>query len=399
MAIDFETDMELARAFEEKHGAFLKKLEEMPVGRSKGEEREERLKLFRQYPLRDDFQMEAMRAYRRNAYERFIARTDPEKEWRRSVDEGKDIDIASVRNRKEIDPVVFVEAVNEAVCGYTGKTKTGDRYSFLACVGQNYKQTAGRKAAKYDLDERGITDSGIPEGHLSRVVRLVRDRNAIAQREGYGESPEKILDIIQDVLQKDYTKKEQELIRTLVFDNVFKVSIDEGPEDDDGEAFVFSLADQKSEVKEAEEREAARGLLNTFCENIERKWALIDSGKGLREKKTIQLFFSANVLKELKLDDEGEPYPTEPAGDEDFYLILKPKGDFLFRELLHKEYLWRALIGYPNDFYEVYAKLLREDFEFSDKMIAEFVGKNKSTISRERKKYVELVKALCDFCI
>lgn len=398
MAIDFETDMELARAFEKKHSAFLKKLEEMPAGGSKGEEREERLKLFRQYPMRDDFQMEAMRAYRRDAYERFMDRVNPEKEWRRSLDEGKDMDIASVRNRKDIDPYVFTEAINEAVCGYTGKTKSGGDYNFLACVGQNYKQMAGRKAAKYDLDERGISDSEIPERNLYRVLRLVRDRNAIAQREGYGESPEKILDIIQDVLQKDYTKKEQELIRTLVFDNVFKVSIDEGAEDDDGEAFVFSLADQKNDVKEAEEREMARGLLNTFCENIERKWALIDSGKGLREKKTIQLFFSANILKELKLDDEGEPYPTEPAGDEDFYLILKPKGDFLYRELLHKEYLWRALTGYPNDFYEVYAKLLREDFKFSDTVIAKLVGKNKSTISRERKEYVELVKVLCDFC-
>lgn len=390
---------ELARAFEERHGAFLTKLAWMPVGTGSGEGKEQRCGFFRQYPLRDDFWTEAMQAYRPGAYKRFLDRlSSPHKDREKRY--GIDEDIASIKNRQDIDNVAFAEAINKAVCSYTGVNKNGESYSFLACLGVIYRQTAQRGAAKNDLSDMGISDGEISERNLCRIMKLVRTRKNMMQRMGKEVSPEKIMDEIQEELQekrKDgYTKKEQELVRALVFNTVFSVSIDAGT-DGEGDPVEFQLTDEKNGIRETEEQEAARDMLKAFCRNIERKWALIDSGKGLREKKTIQLFFSANMLKELKLDGNGKPYPVEPAGDGEFYLILEPCGSFLYQKLLDEKYLQRALREYPKDFYEVYAKRLRRDFEFSDKVIAELEGKDKSTISRERKKYVELVRALCDF--
>lgn len=80
------------------------------------------------------------------------------------------------------------------------------------------------------------------------------------------------------------------------------------------------------------------------------------------------------------MDGNGKPYPQKQAGDEGFYLILEPQGDFLYREMLYEKYLRRALVEYPENFYEVYVKLLRRDFDFSDTLIANLKGKNKSSI-------------------
>ncbi|MCM1057443.1 MAG: hypothetical protein NC517_07550 [Firmicutes bacterium] len=385
---------ELAGEFEARHGDFLGKLARMPVGTGGGEGKEQRLDLFRRYPLRDDFWTEAMQAYRPGAYRRFQERlTDAHKEREKGY--GMDEDIASVKNRQDIDNVAFAEAINKAVCSYTGVNGKGERYSFLACLGVLYKQAAQMGAAKNDLSGMGIYDGEIPERNLCRIMKLARSRKNMMQRMGKEASPDKIMDEIREECQgKDwYTAKARELVRTLVFDTVSCISMDGGT-DEDGDPVAFQLADERNGTEEAEDREAARDMLKAFCENIERKWALIDSGKGLREKRTIQLFFSSNLLKELKLDGNGQPYPAEPAGDVEFYLLLEPRGGFLYRKLLDEKYLHRALAEYPADFHEVYAKLLRGDFDFSDKVIAELEGKDKSTISRERKKYVELVKAL-----
>ena len=73
-------------------------------------------------------------------------------------------------------------------------------------------------------------------------------------------------------------------------------------------------------------------------------------------------------------------YLKEPAGDEEFYCNLKPKGPFLYHRLFFKDYLWRAFIEKPEDFHAVYSRLLRMDFNFSDKIMAEVKVKDKTAI-------------------
>ena len=384
---------ELTKAFEKKHRAFLSELEQMPAGTK--EEKEERRKFFKKYPLKDDFQMEAMQAYRPGAYKRFMERlADPHKSWEKGYAREQDTDIASAKNKQDIATLAFVEAINKAVCSYTGINRKGERYSFLACLGVIYRQAAEKEAAKNDLAEAGISDTGIPERNLQRIVRLARATRTMMQREGIHKPSKEVLDKLQEAVSYKCTKKELELVQALVFHTNLQVSISPR-EDEDGEALEYYLPDERYGNQEVEDREAARNILKEFCENIERKWDMISSGKELREKNTIRLFFSSNMLKELKLDGNGKPYPKEPAGDEGFYLLLEPQGDFLYREMLYEKYLHRALVEYPENFYEVYVKLLRRDFDFSDTLIANLEGKNKSSISRAREKYVELVRALC----
>lgn len=385
---------ELTKAFEEKHMAFLTELAQMPTG---AEVKEQRQSFFRNYPLRDDFQIEAMRAYRPGAYKRFMNRlSDPHKNREKRFGKEQDVDMASARNKDDLDGLVFAEAVNEAVCSYTGINEKGEKYNFLACLGLIYKQTANEQTARNELAEMGISDTGIPQRNLPKVVKMIREGSRIWQREGKDISIEELLERTQKAVGYECTKKEKELLRVLGFRTNVRESISPGV-DEEGEPIEYQLSDEKNENLELEDRETARNILSGFCENMERKWALIDSAKDLRQKKTIKLFFSANIMKELKLDGNGNPYPAEPAGDEDFYLILEPQGSFLYREMLDGRYLDRALVTHSEDFYEVYAKLLRKDFTFSDTLIAELEEKNKSTISRERKNYGELMRGFYRF--
>lgn len=380
---------ERTQAFYSRHHAFLTELRGMPAATK--EERKLRQEFFRKYPLHDDFQMEAMEAYRPGAYRRFINRmADP------GGSREQDVDIASSKNRKDIDGLVFAEAVNEAIGSYTGINRKGEDYGFLACLGLLYRQKAGKASAINDLAESGISDTGIPKKNVLRMLKLARNVREIMQREGNSSPAEEILRKLQETMADKCTRKELELIQALVFHTNVLESISPR-EDKDGEAMEYDLPDEKDGSLKMEDRETARGILEEFCRNIERKWDAIASAKDLKEQNMIKLFFSSNILKELKLDGNGQPYPKEPAGDEEFYLILEPQGEFLYDTLLFETYLRRALTAYPENFYEVYARLLRRDFDFSDKLIAELLGKNKSSISRARARYVEVVRTLCDY--
>ena len=95
----------------------------------------------------------------------------------------------------------------------------------------------------------------------------------------------------------------------------------------------------------------------------------------------------------LKIDGNGNPYPKEPAGDEGFYRGLEPCGETLYHKVFYEKYLLRAFMERPEDFYEVYVKLLRKDFDFSDKFIAQILGKDKATVSRGGRSYRNVMEA------
>ena len=71
----------------------------------------------------------------------------------------------------------------------------------------------------------------------------------------------------------------------------------------------------------------------------------------------------------------------------------------MYHRLFLKKYLRRAFVETPEDFYNVYARLLRKDFSFSDKILAEAIGKDKTAVSKGKKRYFNLMKAICDCCI
>lgn len=74
------------------------------------------------------------------------------------------------------------------------KCRKGERCSFLACFGVIYKHAVGKEAAKNDLAEAGISDTGIPERNLQRIVRLARATRTMMQREGIHKPSKEVLD-------------------------------------------------------------------------------------------------------------------------------------------------------------------------------------------------------------
>ena len=80
-------------------------------------------------------------------------------------------------------------------------------------------------------------------------------------------------------------------------------------------------------------------------------------------------------------------YQTKPAGNEGIYRILSPHADVIFRDLLTRAYVGRAVEGEPENLHEVYEHFLREDFDFRDRILGEVLHKDKSAVSRARSEY------------
>ncbi len=383
---------QLAEEFEAAHGVFLEELRHMPTNN-----KEERRKFFDRYDRKENFDIELMEVYRHGAYYKIKARLEKSSESFHA-----DSNMA-VLGRKEIDTLVFVEARNEAIETYVGVNKKGDVYGFVACVGTLYKQRAGKASGENKLQSKGISDQGIPKRNLSRDFRLIKMAKRILEKSFYRISKEEALERAIKEVSCNYTKKEMELVRALFFPEKMVISMDVplGTEDGNtGDTLGTRQADKEDYFESVLDRESGSSLLVAFCQKIEERWEIITSAKGLNEQEFFRAFFTQGILKELKLDKSEEPwkpYIEEPAGDEEFYQLLKPRGDFLYDKMFYKKYLWEAFVKEPGDFYSVYAWLLRKDFEFTDKVLADVMDKDKTVISKKKKDYLKWMKAIYDY--
>lgn len=64
----------------------------------------------------------------------------------------------------------------------------------------------------------------------------------------------------------------------------------------------------------------------------------------------------------------------------------------IFHDLMFDAYVNRAIEGEPGDLYEVYANYLKDDFDFSDKLLGEVIHKDKTAVSKARADYEGKVK-------
>lgn len=381
-------------SFEAEHRDFLEKLKYIPI-----EQKEERWKFFNGYDRREDFIVELMEVYRPGTYNK-IKKCLEKAEGNRLKE---DSNIAYWGN-KEFDTTVFMEAIKYAIENYTGKNKNGEEYGFVACVGIQYKQKAGITAAENTLRQKGISDSEIPGKDFLKILKLLKAAERVLIRNSEKISKEEALEqAIKEVSYK-CTKKEKEMVRALFFsDNgSVVVSMDNPLKTNGGETgntFGEQLRDERDDYELVIEKETGSYFFEVFFQEIENRWEIIVSAKGLRELEPTKIFLTQVILKKLKLDENKKPYLKEPAGDEEIYQILKPKGAFLYHKLFYKDYLWRAFIERPEDFYTVYSRLLRSDFNFSDKILAEVTGKDKTVISKWKKRFFDLMKAMYGYCM
>lgn len=378
-----KTDREkLGREFEEKYSDFLTVLKQMPKGTR--EEREQRWAYFRNYHLHDDFQMDLLEAYRPEALERLNSRMKKADKPLNAY-EGM-----ATYKEKTLDNLVFMEAVKETIRDFTGIKQDGSIYSFVASIGVKVRQKSGRAAAKNELEEWGVSDSEIPEKNLPGVIKLVKKAKDMYERDPDLGSPELVLDFILEEEGRHYTKKDVKLVRDIVLRGK-SVSSSRPVGEEDGDTELIDMLEDESSGAAVEGD--GQWFLETFCRHVEENWETIRAGIKLREKEYVRIFLTKDILKVLKLDGNGNPYPKEPAGDEGFYCGLEPCGETLYHKVFYEKYLLRAFIERPEDFYEVYVKLLRKDFDFSDKFIAQILGKDKATVSRGGRSYRNVMEA------
>ena len=380
--------------FEDKHKVFLEKLKHMP--RTTREEKEERWNCFKEYPLRDDFYLDLMNAYWPEAYKKLLSRLN-----RPEQVNSEDLDMASHKHKRkdwEIDPVVFAESVKKAISGYGGENQKGISYNFVSCAGTIYRQEADRAGAENDLKNFGVSDSELPRKNMPDILRFVRNVKELWERNPEMASRE---DAVEQILKEgrySCTKRDVELVRKLVFHGSLSVSLEQPAAEDGDSTLEDYLADERDDFRQLlEDDDRKMPFLENFFQKIVAGWNVLESAKGKKEQETIKMFFTRDVLKVLKLDNSGKPYEHEPAGDEEFYFSLEPYGSVLYDRIFYARYLCRAFIEKPEDFYETYARLLRKDFDFSDKILTELTGKDKSTISRRRKGYLSAMEGIYSY--
>lgn len=385
----FKERREKAEEFETRHRAFLEKLGHLPSNR-----KEERWEMFSEYDQRESFIIELMEAYKPGAYEKI--------ERRLKKAQGSPEEKISYWDEKEIDPAIFMEALKDAIGSYTGINQKGEAYGFVACTGLMYKQRVGKAAVNNAQEMRGI--SGLSYKKRLSVLKMAKTIQKLRAEKGHEFSLEQELKrIIKESIGEGKERKEKELIelvRVLVTSESIVDSMDKpiGGENSGG-TLGDIVGDEKDDYSLWLEQENNRFLLKRFYRKIEEEWGVIKAGKGLKEQERIKPYFTQDVLRALKQDEEGKPYLEEPAGNEEIYQILKPKGDFLYHKVLYHRYLWRALVEKPDNFYDVYVLLLRNDFKFTDKILAEVMGKDKSAVSRVRnEKYREIMEKIYNYC-
>lgn len=379
---------EQGRKFEERYRDFLTTLKEMP--RRTQEEKAGRWEWFRRYPLHDEFILDLMDTYQPKAFKRFCSRVnDP------SIDNSEDLDIASFKHMKEMDPAVFMEVVQRAVCIYTGIKQDGGSYNFVSCVGRLYSQEAMRQASKAAMEENGGSDGEISRKNLPNIMRLKKRVEELFQKDPSISSREEALKQVLSEGTHGCTRKDLELVRVLIRGkgrSIYDQVTEEGTVLGD---ILADSRDYYSEIFEKSEEDIP--FLKIICESILQEGEPIRSTGRKKEQEFFRIFFTRDILKGLKLDETGKPYPQEPAGNEEFYQKVKSQGDIMYQKIFYMGYLHRAFAEKPENFYEVYVRVLREDFNFSDKLVAEMMGKDKSVVSRRRKDYLDKMKDFYDY--
>ena len=81
----------------------------------------------------------------------------------------------------------------------------------------------------------------------------------------------------------------------------------------------------------------------------------------------------------------------------EIYDSLQACGNTLYEKVFYEKYLWRAFVERPVDFRGVYVKLLRKDFDFSDKLVGQVLGKDKTAVSKGKKKYWDIMEAFYEY--
>lgn len=373
--------------FEGKYRDFLMQLKDMPWHAKS--EKEERWRFFQAYPRHDEFLIELWEKTHPGIYDELIARLN-RFDARCESDSGMASIAKTKMKKKEIDWVIFSEAIKKAVETYTGRSQKGIEYVFAACVGQLYKQMAGEEASKRAMEDKVAIS--MPKWKQREVCRLVKDIKKFfdkyPQNLKYAKPVREAAKYLMGQSKYGITEKDMEWVEKMVLgERAVSIESEKGEEED--RTWGDFIADTKDEYQ------ALMDELISFSKNAEDNWKIIVAARSLKQQEICKMFFTKDILSVLKTDKKGQVYLEEPAGNFEAYEYFEPQGNFFYGKVFYKKYLERAFLEMPEDFFEVYYKVLRSGFNFSDELLEEIEGKNKVTIWRYRKEYRKCMTLLC----
>ncbi len=369
-----------ASEVEHAHEEFLRELKDMPKGTI--EERRQRREKYEAYPGKEALLTGVMQAYNSNAIEKLLRYTG------HGTGTASDVSPAEVL----FEPGIFYEALLTAVQVYTGITKGGNPYNFVACVGKIYSRSMTVTAAREQY-QSGAPMPEVQDKWLPGILKLGRDLQRL-QEMGVPGSLEELLDKLTEGRPLKGKKKEAVLRIARGENQIKSLNKPVGEESNREITMEDRLEDTNNAYAQMEQREAIKQMLDSFFWN----WNHLQKALRKRDRQYVRIFMTKDILRELKLKEDGTPYEAKPAGDGEFYQVLCPHEAVLCGELFLQEYLCRAYPKKPENLYEIYAEFLRRDFDFSDKLLAETLGRDKSIISRWRTQYQVVRATLQDYC-
>lgn len=311
------------------------------------------------------------------------------------VDSGRVLFKDKRNGEKKIDWLVYTEAIWDTIRTYTGQKQDGTEINFVTCVNQRYKQKAGDAAAQNEMEERGLNDSESSRRNLLATLKMWKEAKALYERthsNALGES-EYLEAWRKELKEKNpkLRKKDIEILERMIFEEGVRFLGEPVSEENDDDTLEDMQSDKRNSYKEVLD-----GMEN-FLRSIRENWEIVMSAGGLKTQQAIVPFLTRDILRVLKTMDGETPYPMEPAGNCEAYDYMKPQGKFLYEKIFYEKYLEEAFLKMPEDFYEVYVRMLREGFDFSDKFLEELEGKDKSTIWRRRKRYLKWMRIFREY--
>ncbi len=406
---------------EERFVELLNTLKKMP--RSTPEEKKRRLGYFRKHPLHDKMIMDLLQTLKPEAYKSLLNPQFDKSNASSAI-------VSAASGRKEVDTEVFMEAINEAIQKYTGTKKDGTEYTFISSVKLNYQQCAGRAAAVHDYQNAQVMLPKIPERNMSEVLKLVKDVRRLKEGLGNQISAEVLLDkILKDTDNSRFcTSQMREAVINIV-DNLYaKISMNITVNEEDEHDLSEILGKEDPGFQRVEDEHAFRQLLEKILKYLEASWSLVEAGTDKQTRDLFRAFFTKEILILLKLRYVGEKvgsqaeancrqwcprrsrckikrdgcyvrYEMEPAGNEEIYELLQPSGEKLCQKIFQKKYLERAVGKKNEQLIQIYQKVLKDDFRFTDAILGEALNREKTQISKGRKKYNIYMEELYRFLI
>ena len=431
--------------FQEQFQKILDDLCAMPVDTD--EERRQRYTWFRNLPDYDYLVLEILKALDAHTYDNLEKRMKQEYVFDQALPEN--LGIASTVKKTELDMVVFLEALKEAVEYYTGVNTSGKHYTFLQSVGQKYYQKKLYAAGENDIQAMGISTS-VNKKRKYKVMQLVRKVRELSKSQGTSVS---IREILKQCVAEDsssrYSKEEIQLAYDLI------ENLDIGSTDillpEEETTLGALIEDPDTSFVTIEMQEKMLEIFDKSREKFAENWELlVKAGAKKKDREYITVFLSRNILVALKLQyleetlkkqyktvlepgcnswcprttciyagKENEKtlrrdscyirypdlYQDDPrsslslTGDVNLCCMLEKMGIYFYENILDNAYVKYAYTEEVQNYQDLLRKPLKpakskcgeECFQFTDVVIGRVLGESAANVSKYQKKYKEKV--------